>query len=148
MATNHHKPNPNRLTPDSLTPEFLEDFAQTQLLKAQNETRQIALQEKHLDSQAKLAEKSLILEHENLKSSHGEIRKTMLTVGGIVVFLILIILGFLGLMVYTNHQDFANNFLHGLSYVVVGILSFLAGKKNKQSNSESTSEHQDAQIIN
>jgi len=73
------------------------------------------------------------LEYQNdyLKQRPAENRRSITRIFYIVLVLTSVFLFFLIALICMDERQFAEKFLSGISYIVVSILSFLAGRKNR-----------------
>lgn len=140
--------NPKRQPPQDISPDLLQHWIETQKIKALNETKEIQLREKELEFSAKNAEKAMDLQAKHLASLPSEGRKTMTRMALIVGFIILIFLTAVTIWLVMGKEQFANDFLKGISYVVTSILSYLIGKAQRgKKNKQQVDDTEDAHVI-
>lgn len=124
--------------PTDLSPETIQLFIETQKLKTQNEAKELEIRLKEMELNAKLAEQSMTYQNEYLRRRPHEHRKSLTRICYILIGLALVFFAFLGFLLYMGHKEFAEKFLSGLSYVVVSVLSFFAGKRKSNSSGSKT----------
>lgn len=119
------------------------------LKKLQLEGDKIRLEEKRLDQDGKLAAKSLEINSQLLREYPSQHRKTILTYGAIICFIILIILGFILYCISQGKTEFADKFLNWLSHIGGIAGGFLFGKliNKKKRTPEASAVAEDAEIV-
>lgn len=132
---------------NEFSPELLKSFVDVQKKKIENEGRELAIREKEISSNEKLALKSMELHADLLKVRPKEMRKSITRLAYISMGSLGVILAFIGWLVVSGHKDFANEFMHKASYVIVAGLSFVAGRKSIKYSKRKNNEDDDVQEI-
>jgi ABC-type dipeptide/oligopeptide/nickel transport system permease component len=140
---------PKNQPPTQLDPSVIKAIVEQQGQKLQVELQRLKVDEKRLDQDARLAEKSMQYQAEFLKAQPSENRKTLTRIAYVVGGIVVIFLSFLGFLVYTGNKDFADSFLKFITYLVTSIVSFWIGKKSvsQKSSKNNSSDIEDAEII-
>jgi Flp pilus assembly protein TadB len=143
-------PQPQKNQPQSntdLDPDIVKSWLQQQGLKLQIEQQRNEYDNKKLELDGKLAEKSIEHNAEILKAQPAENRKTITRLFWIVFGILVLVFGVLTLWLFIGKEEFAYKFLQGISYFATTAIGYYAGnsrKKSKEDNSEIT----DANVIN
>lgn len=109
-----------------------------------------ALREKHIDNQAAIAKQQLTLQADYLKNKPKQDRLSIITIGSISVVILIIVLGFLLALIYWHETEFAKYLLVTVSHIIVGVISYVAGSRNKKTSSPQNIQDdgvEDAQIV-
>lgn len=129
--------------------ETLSKILEVEKSKIELRMSERAFREKHVDNQAALAREQLRAQADYLKRKPRQDRYFMITVGSIVAVILLIVLSFLLILIFWHETEFAKYLLVTVSHIIVGVLSFVAGKGRKQSLPPSMDDNiEDAQITN
>jgi hypothetical protein len=142
--------NGNKSQKPELDPETIKAIVAQQSEKLRLEAQKIRLEEKRLDQNGILAEKSLQFNSEIIKKHPSEQRKTILTIGGIVIAIIAIFLAFILFCLSQGNNEFADRFLNWIGHIGGAIGGFFVGKwssKRKPSQDSMPSEPEDAEIV-
>ncbi len=148
--SNNSNNSSNPIKTPELSPEFLQEWIYNQSQQARNEAANIALREKELESNARLAEKAMDYQAALLKSKPSETRKTATRLAWILGFMTIIFMVFFILLLQFGYERFAEYFIKGLSYVGVSIGSYFFGKKAKSktdNNGSGTDFIEDADVV-
>jgi len=141
--------NGNKSQKPELDPETIKAIVAQQSEKLKLEAQKIRLQEKQLDQNGILAEKSMVLNSEIIKKHPSEQRKTILTIGGIVIAVIIIFLAFILFCINQGNAEFADKFLSWIGHVGGAVGGFFVGKWSNKKKPEDTinTEPEDAEIV-
>jgi hypothetical protein len=134
-----------------LDPETIKAIVAQQSDKLKLEAQKIRLEEKRLDQNGILAEKSLQFNSEIIKRHPSEQRKTIAVIGSIVIAIIVIFLAFILFCLSKGNIEFADKFLNWIGHIGGAVGGFFVGKlssKKKQPPEDSIqSEPEDAEIV-
>jgi Fe2+ transport system protein B len=141
----------NKESDSGLSTGLIKDFLDTQRKKAENQQISLKLEEKKMEYNFKLAEKSLTMQADFIKNDPSEKRKSVLLISLIAIFIICAICFFIWLLLSNGFESFAHEILKYGSYIFVAIVSYLAGKrKSKSSDRDSSndlSDIEEAEIV-
>ena len=142
---NPKQQNSNR---GELSPDLIRQFLENQKQELTNQAQSNRLQEKQIDANVRLAEKQMEIQGDLLKQKPSETRSTFNLFAIWVVAIILIILGFLVICIYLGKDEFALNFFGKFMYLVIAVISYLAGKKSSSKPGQVEKERfDDAEIV-
>jgi hypothetical protein len=115
----------------------------------QVEAQKLRLEEKRLEQNGKLAEKSLEHNSKLIQKYPSEQRKTMLTIGGIACFILLLFFLFILYCISQGKTEFADKFLNWISHIAGIAAGFFVGKygTKKKRNKGISEEPEDVEIV-
>lgn len=150
-----NNPNNGNQQPDAnkipINEEVLSKILDVEKSKIEMRISERALREKHIDNQAAIAKQQLTLQADLLKNKPKQDRLSLITIGVVCVVILIIVLSFLLALIYWKETEFAKYLLVTVSHIIVGVLAYLAGNKNKKSTTTQTIQDdgiEDAQIVN
>jgi Fe2+ transport system protein B len=115
----------------------------------QLEAQKLRLEEKRLEQNGKLAEKSLEHNSKLIQKYPSEQRKTILTVGGIASFILILFFLFILYCISQGKTEFADKFLNWISHIAGIAAGFFVGRfsNKKKRSADSPQGPEDAEII-
>jgi len=125
MAANNNNNNNN-----GLTPEIMKSFIDVQKKKMDNESKELNIKDREISSNEKIALKTIELQASLLKDRPREMRKNLTRLGWVVGGFLILVFAFLGWLLYSGNERFANMVIDKGSYLIVAIGSYIVGKKN------------------
>ena len=131
-------------------PELIKKFLDVEQQKIASNIKRQELESKSIESNERLAVLSIEKQSEYLNQKPKEDRKDLILLGIIITALLLIALVFMGWLFYMKKDDFANNILSTIKYVLVAGGGYAAGIKKKpkdQLGPGSASDIQEAEVI-
>lgn len=126
---------------------MIKSFIDTQKLKADNEAQQLKLEEKRLELNFKLASKNMDIQKALIEKEPGERRKNILLVSVIGLVVIGGLCFYIWMLIQNGKEEFAHQIIKWGSYLLVALVSYFAGKRSKNSDSDDDDEIQDAEIV-
>jgi len=150
MAANQNKPQTNPALQGHAVadPELIRQILEVEGKKIARDLQRFELDKKSIDSQGRLAELQIHAQAEYLKNRPHQNRKTLVTIGAIILTFLLVALGFITILFYMHKDAFANNILNALKYIIVGGGSYYAGTKRRKGDSLTADDAQDAEVVN
>lgn len=142
--------NKNQKSLPDLDQETFKSLVVQQGQKLQIEADKLRLEEKRMEQDGKLAERSIEMQSTLLKAYPSQHRKTLITIGAIAIVIILIILGFILYCIHEGKDEFADKFLNWLSHIAGIAGGFLIGRttgKKKQRDTPAPGEPEEAEIV-
>jgi hypothetical protein len=132
-----------------LDPETIKAIVAQQTQKLQIEAQKLRLEEKRLEQNGKLAEQSMVFNSEIIKKYPSEQRKTIITLGGFIIGIIIIFLAFILYCLSQGKAEFADKFLNWLGHIGGIVGGFFIGKwsNKKKSIQDQPQEPEDAEIV-
>lgn len=148
MPPNQNNKQNQKSLPD-LDPETIKAIVVQQGQKLQLEANKIRLEEKRLEQDGKLAERSIDMQSQLLKDYPAQQRKTILVVGAVIVVVILIFLLFILYCISQGKENFADKFLTWLSHIAGIVGGFFVGRISSKKNhgKQQPSGPEDAEIV-
>jgi hypothetical protein len=115
----------------------------------QLEAQKLKLEEKRLEQNGKLAEISIEHNSKLIQKYPAEQRKTILTIGGIACFVLILFLLFILYCISQGNTEFADKFLNWISHIAGIAAGFFVGRFSikKKRSTDSSEEPEDAEII-
>lgn len=115
----------------------------------QVEAQKLRLEEKRIEQNGKLAEKSMEHNSKLIQKYPSEQRKTMLTIGGIACFILIIFFLFILYCISQDKIEFADKFLNWISHIAGITAGFFVGKygTKKKRNKGISEEPEDVEIV-
>jgi len=126
--------NPQHQPPKNSVPidgETLKAILEQQNQKLALDLKRATIDEKRIDTDAKLAEKSMNLNFELLKNEKEENRKTAKTYAIILCVILCLVFSFILACLYLGKQAFVALLFKNAKEVVIAIIAFFAGKTAK-----------------
>lgn len=120
----------NNQTPQQLDAETVKLLLQQQSQKLALEMKRVELEEKRINSNEKLAEKSMEMNAGLLKNAPTEHRKTAKTYATIAIFTLCILLAFIVILLWLDKQTFLIALLKGMKDIALGVMGFFIGRKS------------------
>lgn len=130
-----------------LPPELLDRILSYQEQKAKNEMKMLQLQEKDLELNFKIANKSLDYQKEFLIRHDSQHRKTFGLYAAAGLICLVLVLGFIIYCFKEGQDDFANYFIQIVSGILLAALGYFAGNKNKKSKESDDKGIVDPEIV-
>jgi hypothetical protein len=137
--------NSNKPLPEAI----IQDFLKLEHSKVNLKAEELKLKAKEIEANERLAKTSMEFQfrlEEKAPKQHKETTIVYtLCIGGLVA----IFLGFIGYLVINDKEEFVEEFLKWISYLVVSILSFFAGRASKKGSEKKDGEETpSAEVIN
>lgn len=140
--------NLNKLDQETpISEEVIKDWLAQQRQKLELEHKGAQIEELRIQSNERLAMKSMEFQARDIKARPGEMRKHLLLLATIIFFFALLFTGLIIYLLHTGKDEFAYNLLKAISYIVVSVLSFFAGRKTKKTVNNNESEYVEAEEI-
>lgn len=133
-----------------LDPETIKAIVAQKGAEIQLEVQRLRIEEKRIDRDGKLSERSMELNSEFLKNYPKQHRQTIITYGIFITLIIFGILGFIGYCVNTGNKELAKDFLTVITHIttlVVGIVVGRQSNKKKSKDQPQADEPEDAEIV-
>jgi len=117
--------------------------------EVQLEFQRLKLDEKRLEQDGKLAEKSMDYNSRLIKDYPKQHRQTLITYGIFITVILFGVLIFIGYCLQRGDSEFAKQFLAVITHIITLIIGFFVGKQvnKKKSDKDAPGEPEDAQII-
>jgi hypothetical protein len=127
-------PANNSQSNNNLPVSVIQDFIKTEQQRVSYKVEELKIRSKEIDSNERLAKVSMEYQFKVLEKKPKQHKETTITYAICVGFLLLIFLGFLGYMVTNGYTAFVEKFLGWISYLIVSILGYFAGRLSKSGN--------------
>lgn len=117
--------------------------------EVQLEFQRLKLDEKRLEQDGKLAEKSMDYNSKFIKDYPKQHRQTLITYGIFITVIFFGVLTFIGFCLHRGDSEFAKQFLTVVTHIVTLIIGFFVGKQanKKKSDKDKIDEPEDAEIV-
>lgn len=122
-----NQPEDNKRLP--VDPNIIKSFLENQKIELKNKQTDQSIRLKEIESNTKLAEKSMAMQERYMINSGPDFRKNITRVAYIVAGFLIIILFFLGLCLYLNKDQFAYKIGQGISYLISLVIGGFIGRK-------------------
>lgn len=141
--------NNSPAAPQQLDAETVKLLLHQQSQKLALEMKRVELEEKRINSNEKLAEKSMEMNAGLLKNAPTEHRKTAQTYAIIGIIILLILLAFVVVLLWLDKQTFLIGLLKGLKDFALAFAGFFIGRKSvaKKKKGAESSEPEDAEEV-
>jgi len=126
---------------------MIKSFIEAQKLKAANESQELKLEEKKLEYNFKLANKSMDIQKTFIEKEPQERRKNIILVCSVAIFVVGGLCFFIWILIQSGNEDFAHQIIKWGSYLLIAMVSYFAGKKNRSSEKDDDDDIEDAEII-
>lgn len=134
MTQNQQPSKNNKSQKYELDQETIKALVAQKGQELQNDAQRIRLEEKKLDHNGKLAQRSIELNAQLIKDYPAQQRKTILVVGAVIVVVILIFLLFILYCISQGKENFADKFLTWLSHIAGIVGGFFVGRISSKKN--------------
>lgn len=133
------------LDPDTIKAIVAQKGAEIQL-----EAQRLKIEEKRIDRDGKLSERSMELNSEFLKNYPKQHRHTVITYGIFITIIIFGILFFIGYCVNTGNKELAKDVLTVITHITTLVVGIFVGKQSNKKKSKDPAqpgEPEDAEIV-
>lgn len=116
--------------------------------EVQLEFQRLKLDEKRLEQDGKLSEKSMHYNSEFLKAYPKQHRQTLITYGVIIVVIFFGALTFIGYCIHKGDSEFAKQFLTVVTHIITLVIGLFVGKQSykKKADRDKGAEPEEAEV--
>jgi hypothetical protein len=144
MSQNQEQAKNGKSPIAELDQETIKAIISQKAQEVQLEFQRVKLEEKRLEQDGKLAEKSMYFNNELLKAYPRQHRQTVITYGAFITVIFFGALTFIGYCIYRGDSEFAKQFLTVVTHIITLAIGLLVGRqsnkkkldKNKAGNPE------------
>ncbi len=117
--------------------------------EVQLEFQRVKLEEKRLEQDGKLAEKSMFFNNELLRAYPKQHRQTVITYGAFITLIFFGALTFIGYCIYRGDSEFAKQFLTVVTHIITLVIGLLVGRQSnkKKLNKNNAVNPEEAEIL-
>lgn len=119
-----------------ISADILKEWLSQQSQKIQLDKDEIKLREKEIDSNERLALKSMEHQAADNKSNPGQVRKTIALFAGIILLFTVLVIGTVCYLLSTGNKDFAYAIGKGVSYLATTTIGYFIGTRQNRKTSK------------
>jgi lipopolysaccharide export LptBFGC system permease protein LptF len=132
MNQNQELPNNGKNPKFELDQEAIKAIISPKAQEVQLEFQKLKLDEKRLEQDGKLSEKSMYYNNEFLKAYPKQHRQTIITYGAFFTLIFFGALAFIAFCIYRGSSEFAKQFLTVVTHIITLVTGLLVGKQSNK----------------
>jgi len=147
MSQNQDLPNNGKIPKFELDQEAIKAIISQKAQEVQLEFQKLKLDEKRLEQDGKLSEKSMYYNNEFLKAYPKQHRQTIITYGAFFTLMFFGALAFIAFCIYKGNSEFAKQFLTVVTHIITLVIGLLVGKQANKKKVAKETDLENAQIL-